>query len=176
MLAPRNMAPDVAFQMLTCAVAQGHGKAAAKLGLRLRRMHRYADAVDIFQNGVSAGNSLSALMLERGFSGQPSSDGLDNLSLPPDSERSLRYKQIGKFLRNFEHLNPEIPDIDQIVPLPPAKLPPWDGTFQWVREHDAAVPPEKPSEELVNRLSQAKNLDPATGLSLAQSAAEESSR
>jgi hypothetical protein len=57
-------------------------------------------------------------------------------------------------------------DIDQIVPLPPATLPPWDGTFQWQKAQDEAVPPQQPSDELSERLSKNKNLDPATGLPL----------
>ncbi|HTH73726.1 MAG TPA: DUF6396 domain-containing protein, partial [Trinickia sp.] len=74
------------------------------------------------------------------------------------------------FLRNNEGRNPKVPDIDKIVPLPPAKLPPWDGSFQWEKEQAAAAAPEKPSEELVDRLAKAKHLDPATGLPLPGSA------
>ncbi|SAL61035.1 Sel1 repeat protein [Caballeronia cordobensis] len=48
--------------------------------------------------------------------------------------------------------------------MPPAKLPPWDGTFEWQKRQDAVVPPQKPSDELVNRLAKEKGLDPATGL------------
>ncbi|MDC6255979.1 DUF6396 domain-containing protein, partial [Ralstonia solanacearum] len=48
--------------------------------------------------------------------------------------------------------------------------PPWDGTFQWEKDQAAAVPPQKPSDELIERLSQAKHLDPATGLPLAKPA------
>nr|WP_321167024.1 DUF6396 domain-containing protein [Caballeronia cordobensis] len=68
------------------------------------------------------------------------------------------------FLEDNESLNPTLPDIDKIVPLPPAKLPPWDGTFEWQKRQDAVVPPQKPSDELVNRLAKEKGLDPATGL------------
>lgn len=28
------------------------------------------------------------------------------------------------------YLNPTVEDIDEIVPLPPAKLPPWDGKLK----------------------------------------------
>jgi hypothetical protein len=69
----------------------------------------------------------------------------------------------------FKRDGGKVPDIDQIVPLPPATLPPWDGTFRWQKEQDAAVPPQKPSDELIERLSKDKNLDPATGLSLTAS-------
>ena len=73
------------------------------------------------------------------------------------SAASRCYKLIGKFIDKNDGRNPKVPDIDQIVPLPPAKLPPWDGTFQWEKEQ--AKIPEKPSDELVNRLSKDKGLD-----------------
>ena len=88
------------------------------------------------------------------------------MGLTYDAERARRYELIWKFLISNEGRNPKVPDIDQIVPLPPARLPPWDGTFQWQKEQDAAVPPPKPSDELIERLSKAKSLDPATGLPL----------
>jgi uncharacterized protein len=58
-------------------------------------------------------------------------------------------------------------DIDKIVPLPSAELLAWDGTFQWQKELGAAKPPQKPDDNLVERLAREKNLDPATGLPLA---------
>jgi hypothetical protein len=68
-------------------------------------------------------------------------------------------------LVRHEHLGAKIPDLDNIVPLPPAVLPEWDGTFQWKRERDSAVP-VIPSPELIEKLSAEKGLDPATGLPL----------
>ncbi len=125
---------------------------------------------------MEAGDSLSALSLEDGFKAPPPSDRLNYLALPSDPERSRRYKLIGKFIDANDGLNPKVPDIDKIVPLPPAKLPPWDGTFQWQKEQDAAVPPQKPSDELIERLSRAKNLDPATGLPLSASKTSQDER
>jgi TPR repeat protein len=170
LLAPAGMAPDIARQMRQCAADQGHGEAANALGIALSTDAIYSDAVKAFQKGTAAGDTLSALALEHGFNGPPQTDRLYYLALPNDPERSRRYKLIGKFIDANDGRNPKVPDIDQIVPLPPAKLPPWDGTFQWQKEQDAAVPPERPSDELINRLSKAKNLDPATGLPLAASA------
>jgi hypothetical protein len=121
--------------------------------------------VKAFQKGVAAGNSIAALVLEYGFKPVLPED-MDYLALPPDPERSRRYEQIGKFLDRYDGQNPKLPDIDKIVPLPPAKLPPWDGTFQWQKEQEAAEPPPKPSDELILRLCKAKNLDPATGLAI----------
>jgi hypothetical protein len=81
-------------------------------------------------------------------------------------ERSKRYAEIRKFIDRNDGRNPKVPDIDKIVPLPPAPLPSWDGTFQWEKEQAAAKPPEKPSDELIDRMAKEKNLDPATGLPL----------
>ncbi|AQV94467.2 sel1 repeat family protein [Cupriavidus necator] len=167
LLAPADMAPEIARQMRQCAADQGHGEAASALGVNLKNNSLYIEAVKAFQKGVAAGNTQSASFLEHGFNGPPQTDGLYYLALPNDPDRSRRYELIWQFLNSNDGRNPKVPDIDQIVPLPPAKLPPWDGTFQWQKEQDATVPPEKPSDELINRLSKAKNLDPATGLPLA---------
>jgi len=163
-LAPIDIAPDIARQMQQCAAAQGHGEAANSLGFDLQTDKHYADATRAFQQGVAAGNTLSALMLEKGFNGVLPSDELNYLALPNDPERSRRYKLIGAFIDANYRRNPKVPDIDQIVPLPPAPLPEWDGTFQWQKEQ-THIPPQ-PSDELIERLSKAKHLDPATGLPL----------
>jgi hypothetical protein len=163
LLEPLDKAPDIARKMRRCAADQGHRDAALILGIDLRGDGLYAEAVIAFQKGVASGESVSALVLEYGFKPVPPED-MDYLALPPDPERSRRYEQIGKFLDRYDGQNPKLPDIDNIVPLPPAKLPPWDGTFQWQKEQEAAEPPPKPSDEFIHRLCKAKNLDPATGL------------
>jgi hypothetical protein len=161
-LAPSDMAPQIALQMRRCAMDQGNGDAASTLGVHFQDKGHYPEALLAFQKGVAAGNSMSASFLEDAFKGPPPTDELDYLNLPNDPERSRRYEVIWRFLTDNEIRNPKVPDIDQIVPLPPAKLPPWDGTFQWQKEQDA--PPAKPSDDLIERMSKAKNLDPATGL------------
>jgi len=158
LLAPLDKAPVIAMQMRQCAADQGHGKAAHILGIDLKTDGLYFEAILVIQKGVAAGNTLSALALEEGFKGPLPSDGLNYLALPNDPERSRRYGLIGKFIDRNDGRNPKVPDIDQIVPLPPAKLPSWDGTFQWQKEQDTSAPPPKPSDELVNRLSQSKHL------------------
>ncbi len=170
LLEPWDKAPDIARQMYQCATDQGFGKAAGILGISLKGDRQYAESIAAFQKGVMAGDTTSVSFLEHGFQGPPPTEKLYYLALPNDPERSRRYELIWRFLIRNDGRNPKVPDIDQIVPLPPAKLPPWDGTFQWQKEQDAAVPLEKPSDELINRLSQARNLDPATGLPLTTSA------
>jgi hypothetical protein len=173
-LSPHDKAPDIAQQMRQCAVDQGNGEAASALGINLKNRALGADAVKVFQKGVESGDAQSASFLGNGFKGPPPSDRLYFVGLPNDPERTRRYEQIGKFIDNNDGQNPRVPDIDKIVPLPPAKLPPWDGTFQWEKERAAAVPPQKPSDELIDRLSKEKNLDPATGLPLAGSSSKTS--
>ncbi|WP_424067566.1 SEL1-like repeat protein [Paraburkholderia sp.] len=160
---PRDRAPYISRQMMECATDQGYGKAASYLGIDLMDSKLYVQAIEAFQKGVRTGDEQSARFLGNGFDTKPS-DVLYYLGLSRDPQRSRRYKLIAKFIDDNDGLNPKVPDIDQIVPLPPAKLPNWDGTFQWQKEQDAAKPPPKPYEKLVERLAREKNLDPATGL------------
>ncbi|MGR3906590.1 DUF6396 domain-containing protein [Burkholderia sp. SR8] len=160
LLAPHDRAPDIARQMRRCAADQGHGRAAYELAIDLKHSDDFAGAVLAYQKGVAAGVSGTAMNLERAFL----RDAGYFLDLPKDPERSRRYQLIGEFLDNNTLANPKVPDVDQIVPLPPAKLPPWDGTFEWEKQR-AQVPP-KPSEELIDRLAKEKHLDPATGWQL----------
>ncbi|AET93166.1 Sel1 domain protein repeat-containing protein [Burkholderia sp. YI23] len=169
LLAPRDKAPAIAEQMYTCAANQGHGEAAVTLGITLQVVDgRYEEAVHLFQSGVKAGNKMSAAALEDGFEAPTPDDKPYYLSLALDSERARRYRMIKEFLSTHESRNPKVPDIDKIVPLPPAKLPPWDGTFEWQKQQDAAVLLQKPSEELIELLAKEKHLDPATGLPLSE--------
>lgn len=154
-------AGDIPYLMYRCAAEQGHGEAADTLGVHLQNKLLYAEATQAFQQGVKVGDALSASYLEDAFKA-PRSGNMNYLALPNDPERSRRYQLIIKFLDHNERNSPKVPDIDQIVPLPPAPLPEWDGTFQWEKEQ-AHVPPQ-PSQELIERLAKAKNLDPATGL------------
>jgi len=167
-LAPIDVAPAIAKQMWHCAADQGHGKAASTLGIDLKTGKLYPEALKVFQQGVKSGSRQAASFLENGFNGPPGSEVLYYMALARDLERSRRYKLIGKFLDDNDGRNPKVPDIDKIVPLPPAKLPPWDGTFQWEKDQAAAVPPQKPSDDLIKRLSQEKHLDLATVLPLAK--------
>jgi uncharacterized protein len=167
LLSPRDRAPTISRQMMECATEQGYGKAANYLGIDLSTDKLYPDAVKAFQEGVRAGETQSAFALQHGFDTDPS-DALYYLGAANDPERSHRYELIGDFIDSNDGLNPKVPDIDKIVPLPPANLPEWDGTFQWQKEQDAAKPPQKPDDKLVERLAKEENLDPGTGLTLAR--------
>ncbi|CAE6691840.1 SEL1-like repeat protein [Paraburkholderia domus] len=172
LLAPHDRAPDIASQMQQCAADQGHGRAAFEWGIDRQEEGKYRDALVAYQKGVAAGSSVSALNLEESFLAPPATEELYFLDLSKDQERSRRYKLIGKFLDLNQLSNPTVPDIGRIVPLPPAQLPAWDGTFEWEKKQ-AEIPP-KPSDELINRLAKEKNLDPATGLPLPAAASQTS--
>ena len=161
------MAPAVSLQMLQCASEQGNGDASTRLGINLKLDKKYPDAIKAFQTGVAAGDAQSAFNLERAFSEGSDIGEDDRMGMSIDRERAQRYRLIRTFVLRNDGRNPKLPDIDKIVPLPPTPLPAWDGTFQWEKEQAAAKPPEKPSDELVNRLAKDKHLDPATGLPLA---------
>ncbi|WP_236658387.1 SEL1-like repeat protein [Pseudomonas knackmussii] len=162
-LAPDDVAPDVARQMRRCAAEQGHGEAAVMLSLYLRDDKKFDDAIEVLQMGVAGGDETSAGLLESAFCNPPPSDELHYLGQSEDIERAGRYKKIWKILEGYSYAQPKVPEINEIVPLPPAKLPPWDGKLKWVEERKANVQPPKPSESLIQELAKAKLLDPKTG-------------
>ncbi|MFJ2689888.1 DUF6396 domain-containing protein [Pseudomonas sp. NPDC087336] len=170
-LAPSDIAPDVARQMRRCAAEQGNGDAAVMLSIYLRDEGKYTEAIEILQTGVAGGNESAAGRLKNAFRGHPSTNTMYYLGQQEDPERAERYEKIWRILARASYANPTVPEINEIVPLPPAKLPAWDGKLQWLEARRANVPPEKPSQALINQLAKAKLLDPATGKGLPGSAA-----
>jgi len=162
-LAPSSRAPDVARQMRRCAAEQGHGDAALELAVNLQGRREYGAALAAFQMGIAAGDETSAGWLDDSFRGPEPTDELDYLDLPKDLERAERYKTIWRILARYSYAHPKVPEINDILPLPPAKLPPWDGKLQWLEAREANIPPEKPSLELIQRLTHDLKLDPDTG-------------
>ncbi|WP_293764486.1 sel1 repeat family protein [uncultured Aquitalea sp.] len=152
----------VGLQMKRCAAEQGHGKAAQETGINLAGKQQYPEAIKYYQLGAKAGDAGSARWLANGFSEADPEDPT-YLGGHIDAERAQRYRAISVILRNYAYANPAVPELDDIVPLPPAKLPTWDGKIQWLKDHEANLPPPKPSEELMTRLAEAKALDPTTG-------------
>jgi uncharacterized protein len=149
--------------MYRCAADQHHPKAASMFARYLQSNQRFSDAIKYFQIGASAGKAVAALSLSDGFSKKGNANEIDRLDQAVDAERESRYEKIRKFLSDYEYLNPTVPEIDEIVPLPPAKLPPWDGKFKWLEEHKANIAPPLPSEERIVEMARAKGLDPKTG-------------
>ncbi|MEE1922773.1 DUF6396 domain-containing protein [Pseudomonas sp. 148P] len=162
-LAPIDIAPDVAVGMRICAAGQGNGNTAVASAIRYKRIEDYENALRYFQIAAAAGHGNGASFLAKGFRNQSSPDALYYLGQQEDLERADRYKKIWRILSNYSYANPKVPEINEIVPLPPAKLPPWDGKLQWLEERLANIPPPKPDESLIEKLAKEKGLDPATG-------------
>jgi len=152
----------IGLQMYRCAAEQGHAEAAVDLGAYIYEEKPH-EAMDAYQLGTRAGSAIAASFLESGFSITDPSVGFYLGQSNADPERTRRYKIAGKFLSDYDYLDPKVPEIDEIVPLPPAKLPPWDGKFKWLEEHKANVAPALPSEKRIAEMARAKGLDPKTG-------------
>ena len=150
-------------QLRTCASEQGVGDASDMLGIRLGRKKEYQKAIEVFYQGVKNGSDSSARRLAHAFSGKPKEGDMYFLNLSEDQERSRRYSIIEDYLSDKDYLQPKVPDLDDIVPLPPAPLPKWDGKIAFQRWFEGEAPP-KPDEALVRRLAWQAGLNGDTGL------------
>ena len=154
-------------QMQKCAAEQGHGKAALEYGTQMVLEKKYAEAIKYFELGTKWGEAGAATSLKNGFGPIPAAQReWQDIGLQQDPERALRYRSIAIILSNYAYAHPSVPELDDIVPLPPAPLPAWDGKLKWLEAFKANVPPEKPSEALIASMAAAKGLDPKTGLPL----------
>ena len=150
-------------QLLSCSSEQGFGEASEMLGLGYESDKEYSKALEAFHQGVKNGSELSASVLSEVFNNKRENKYLDDLNLKEDIERARRYKIIGDYLYDKDYLQPKVPDLDEIVPLPPAKLPEWDGKIAFQRWFEGEAPP-KPDEALVRRLAWQAGLNGDTGL------------
>ena len=121
-----------AVTMLQCAYQQGHGPAAYKLAIKAGVNDRYQEGIRICQEGVKFGSSECArsirIMFNQGYwvrNSDEEKDALRPLGIKVDAERERRYEAIYDALE----INPDLKlsRLDQVLPLPPAKLPPWSG-------------------------------------------------
>ena len=117
-------------QMLECAVAQGYGPAAYELGISLGVTGEdnpadKARGLQVYHAGVKMGNADCASALAIDLE-NPQYD----TSVAPqgvDLSRSERYRSIARSLEWYSGSGLTLPNLDKILPLPPARLPPWDG-------------------------------------------------
>ncbi|WP_426192951.1 tetratricopeptide repeat protein [Massilia sp. DWR3-1-1] len=120
----------VGTKMLECAYSQGHGPAAYALGFqysmptgRNPKREELERALLAWHNGVKFGSAKCAAAISgefRSFSNEP-----DRMVLHTDLARSERYYVLARALE----FDPDrrFPNLDKILPLPPADLPPWHG-------------------------------------------------
>ena len=154
-------------KMRVCSLNQTYpdGMAARMMAADARNEENFQQSLVFSHQALKAGESSSGLTLSRAFYTENSKSKHKNWGIPTDLERSKRYRIIRDFLWKNAHLKPElnVHDLDDIVPLPPAKLPSWDGKIAIQRFVEGPAP-AKPSDELVRRLAQQAGLDPNTGL------------
>jgi uncharacterized protein len=119
---------DVGVPMLECAMAQGNGRAARELsGYYRAAQNDLQKALSFAQRGAALGNPESASVLFDCF--DKGASALTDYRTGVDKARAARYLSIIKELER--NTSARFPDIDKIVPLPPAPLPAWDGTFEY---------------------------------------------
>ncbi|MEW7848104.1 tetratricopeptide repeat protein [Massilia aurea] len=165
----------IATKMLECAMSQGYGPAAYTLA-RLRGWPRAADgkiggsrtsetralAQITLHKGVSVGCSECARSLSGEFRNP---HDLEDMLVPHlDEARSARYA----VLHNALNLNPllRFPNLDKVLPLPPAPLSPWDGDKQTLIDAAKGVT-ARPTEPKASAASQRQGrhyLDPGYNL------------
>lgn len=118
--------------MLQCAYQQGHGPAAHELALYARVNMKFQEAIHLYQNGVKFGSLECArdlsIIFNQGYwavNSDKEREALRPLGITVDAERERRYDAIYDALQ----INPDLKlsRLDQVLPLPPAELPPWSG-------------------------------------------------
>jgi uncharacterized protein len=152
----------VATKMLECALAQGYGPAAYRLA-DLRGWPRAADgkiigprttdtrrfALMTLNQGVKFGCSKCARDLSVEF--RNPHDLADMIVPHLDKARSERYGVLNDALDSNPLLR--FPNLDKVLPLPPATLPPWDGDKQTLINAAKGLT-LRPSEPQANTASQ----------------------
>lgn len=120
----------VGTKMLECAYSQGYGLAAYELGFeysvptnRSPTRQDLEKALIAWHNGVKFGNAECAAGISGEF--RRVSNAPPVKVLHPDMARSERYNRLARILEFYPDYR--FPNLDKILPLPPAELPPWNG-------------------------------------------------
>ncbi|WP_074773053.1 SEL1-like repeat protein [Paraburkholderia fungorum] len=138
----------VGTKMLECAFAQGYGDAAEKLGLIYARANTgeaKLRALNILHEGVKLGSAQCASSLVPEFNGMDLDNGT-NLVGHIDKARAQRYRKIADVLKLYDG-RLKLPNLDKVLPLPPAPLPKWDGNTQTLINAAKAVTPTPKAQQ-----------------------------
>ena len=128
-----------------CAYKQGHGPAAYDLGINADLRKNFTAVLEYQQAGTKFGDKRSAAALmfifdpeEWNSRDKQEQTELKELNILPDPERKRRYHQIFQAL----DINPDfrLTRLNQVIPLPPADLPTWNG-IQDAIERESDGPP-----------------------------------
>jgi TPR repeat protein len=138
----------IALKMLECGFAQGNGDAAYALGTTLVGSDKSLGednerALKILHEGVKYGSAKSAGYLFGAFD-----DGDPIAGNVKDRPRAERYSVLADRLERDPDLR--LPNLDKVLPLPPSKLPKWDGNKETLINAAKAVmsvpvPPSTPA-------------------------------
>ncbi|MFL9876724.1 DUF6396 domain-containing protein [Paraburkholderia megapolitana] len=132
----------VAVKMLECAFAQGYGPAAYELAFIYKRPNTSeakSRALQTLQEGVKLGCDQCANNLSVEFNGMYLTDGT-NIVGHIDKARAQRYRKISDILKLYGG-RLKLPNLDKVLPLPPAPLPKWDGNAQTLIDAAKGVTP-----------------------------------
>ena len=115
---------------MQCALAQGDGQAAYHLGFAYKGTTPESKlrALKVFHEGVKLGSANCANTLSVEFGGMDLADGT-NIVGRIDKARAERYGKLGDALE-FYGGRMKLPNLDKVLPLPPAQLPKWDGNVK----------------------------------------------
>ncbi len=126
--------PDIGKSILNCATQQGHAEAAYRLATySINVDNNFESASKYYQLSAQNGSRSATSILNQAFDPNTTSKDYYYLAVKPDAERSARYEAIVKEI-DASGKTAKFPDIDKIVPLPPAELPDWDGTFEYKKQ------------------------------------------
>ncbi|MBG5950588.1 sel1 repeat family protein [Proteus sp. G2618] len=126
--------PDIGKKILNCASQQGNNEATWRLAAYSINVEKnFESALKYYQLATIMGHEMSASMLVDAFKPTTTPKDYYYLAVKPDPERSARYQAIVKEI-DASNETATFPDIDKIVPLPPAELPEWDGTFEYKKQ------------------------------------------
>ena len=134
---------EIALKMLECSFAQGSGEGAYELAMTLasrdgKTSEFYTRALLIYHEGVKLGCKDCANTLSVRFDRTTPLTGNTI-----DTARAERYSELGDALE----LNPDLrfPNLDKVLPLPPAPLPFWDGQRETLIDAAKAVIVKQPT-------------------------------
>jgi TPR repeat protein len=134
----------VGMKMLECAYAQGYARAGYELGLEYAMLGQFdktkkKPALQYFHQAVKFGSQNAANALASHFDLGPS-DETSSVAVEVDKSRSERYAVLSDAL----YRNPDLrfPNLDKILPLPPAELPMWNGDKETLINAAKAVVPK----------------------------------
>lgn len=159
----------IGIKMLECAYRQGNGDAAFQLALtysippqRDATREERKRALQVLHDGVKFGSEDCAGYLFTEFD-EPFD--IEKMLVPHiDPARAERYRILADAL-SFDPSD-RFPNLDKVLPLPPARLPPWNGDRDTLLNAARGVmpPPETPKPSAASQRSGRYFLDAAYAL------------